>query len=82
MPREEFKRATLQEAQQAVERWKRDHPGVTITKEFPPVEFLFGGMHFLSKERGPGELIAVMIVVDYEDPNSGPARPTSDRPKS
>jgi hypothetical protein len=67
MPRAEFKGNSLEEVHQAVELWKRDHPAVTITKEYPPVEFLFGGQHFLSRNEGPGELIGAMIVVDYED---------------
>ena len=67
MPREEITGATLEEVQRAVECWKRGHPGVSVTKEYPPVEFLYGGMHFLGSARGPGELMAVMIVIDYED---------------
>ncbi len=82
MPREEFTGATLKEVQRAVECWKRDHLGVTITKQYPPVEFLYGGTHFLGQKQGPGELIAVMIVIDYEDPNSGPVRPTSEQAKT
>jgi hypothetical protein len=79
MPRKEFSGATLEEVRRAVESWKRDHVEVTVTKEWPPVELLYGGTHFLSKEQGPGQLMGVMIVIDYEDLNSGPARPSPER---
>ena len=82
MPTEEFTGASLEEVRQAVERWKGAHPGVTITKEHRPVEFLYGGTHFLGKNQGPAELIAVMVVIEYEDPNQGPSKPTSDQAKS
>jgi len=74
MPRMEFKGDTLEQVRQAVESWKRDRPGVTITKEWPPVEFQFGGKHFLGTEEGPGVVIGAMIVIDYEDTNPAPHR--------
>jgi len=66
MPREQFKGDTLEEVRQALERWKHDHPGAIVTKVHTPVEFVFGGAHFLGKERGPGQVIGAMIVIDYE----------------
>lgn len=72
MPRMEFRGDTLEEAREALERWKRDHPAVTITKVHTPVEFLFGGEHFLSKEKGPGVVIGAVMTVDYEESRSAP----------
>ena len=82
MPREEFKGDSVEEVRQALERWKRDHPGAIVTKEYPPVELLYGGAHFLSKSEGPGQVIGAVIVIDYEESDAGPAAPTSDRHKS
>jgi len=80
MPRKEFKGDTLEEVRQAVERWKQDRPGTVITKEHLPVEFVYGGKHFLGKDEGPGVVIGAVIVIDYETPSSstrvvGPDRP-------
>jgi len=82
MPRIEFKGDTLEEVRQAVERWKRDHSGVTVTKVWPPVEMVYGGEHFLSKEKGPGVVIGAVIVIDYEDYASGPKPAGTERPGS
>jgi hypothetical protein len=77
MPREEFNGATLEEVQRAIERWRRDHPGALITKTHTPVEFVFGGAHFLGKEQGPGKVIGAMIVIDYEVPEQGSETPSA-----
>ena len=75
MPRVEFKGATLGEVRHVVERWKHDDPRVTITKECHPVDFRYGGKHFLGKEESHGVVVGPMIMIDYEhaDPDSTPA---------
>lgn len=82
MARQEFKGDSVEEVRQALERWKREHPGATITTEYPAVEFRYGGAHFLSKNEGPGVVIGAAIVIDYEEPDAGPAAPTSEPQKS
>lgn len=82
MPRMEFKEDTLEDCRQALERWKRDHPGVTITKQHTPVEILFGGEHFLSKEKGPGVVIGAVMIIDYEDSNPAPIPAATEQTKT
>jgi hypothetical protein len=82
MPRKEFKGDTIEEVRQAVERWTRDHPEIVVTKQYAPVEILFGGAHFLSKNEGPGIPIGAVIVIDYADAAPGPAHSASDQAQS